>query len=136
MLHKTLAKKWYLNTEKNFEKSSEFSLCIVSIKSANIRRTSYSYWTQLDPKMLLKHPIFKGGPVPPKNNCLSKIFYHVICHPENPLYMSFELIFEKLKSYSEWLLSNNLGIRSISGHCVINSFGPSSFIQQNFGTIR
>jgi len=47
--------------------------------------TSKPVW----PKMLQKHPFFRRGPVPRKNDH----FNHVICHPENPLYMIFELSF-------------------------------------------
>ena len=38
----------------------------------NIGRTSFSYWAQFDLKIPQKHPIFRGGPVPPKSYYFSK----------------------------------------------------------------
>ena len=87
---------------------------IASIKSAKlgcstIRRTSFSYWAQLDPKMLQKHPIFRGGPVPPKNDYFSKIFVPRDLSTRKPPVYEFWAIFLKI----EILLRINLSLKMI-----------------------
>ena len=95
--------KVWLKNEKNI-----FSI-VASIKSAKlgcstIRRTSFSYWAQLDPKILQKHPIFRGGPVPPKNDYFSSIFVPRDLSTRKPPVYEFWAIFLKI----EILLGINL----------------------------
>ena len=59
----------------------------------NIGGTSFSYWGSLT-QIYLKNIQFSEGASPPlKVIIFRNFFYQVICHPENPPYMSFELIF-------------------------------------------
>ena len=88
--------KVWLKNEKNI-----ISI-VASIKSAKlgcstIRRTSFSYWAQLDPKILQKHPIFRGGPVPPKNDYFSKIFVPRDLSTRKPPVYEFWAIFLKIE---------------------------------------
>ena len=69
-----------------------------SIISAKLRSSkSVEHLSSTTPSRIQKYQkniqFSEGGQPPLKVIILRKFFYHVTCHPENPPYMSFELVF-------------------------------------------
>ena len=71
-----------------------------------IGRTLFSYWGQFDPKTPQKHPIFRGGPVPPKSYYFSKRFLPRDFSPRKPPIYEFWAHFFKIEILLRMTLLN------------------------------
>ena len=71
-----------------------------------IGRTLFSYWGQFDPKIPQKHPIFRGGPAPPKCYYFAKRFLPCYFPSRKPPVYEFSAYFLKIKILLRMTLSH------------------------------